>query len=86
MKADQKEKVIMKYSITVNEINGTNENLKAMVSVTLGDSFKLGNIAIYNHPDKGLFVSMPSYKTNQVDEQGKDVYKDIFNPITSEFT
>lgn len=28
---------------------------------------------------------MPSYKTKQIDENGKNVYKDICFPITKEF-
>lgn len=76
----------MKYSIKVSEVKNGSENLRGVATVVLGDSFKLGNIAIMNDPSKDqLFVAMPSYKTNQVDEQGKTVYKDIFNPITTEF-
>lgn len=76
----------MKYTIKVNEVKKGSENLKGVATVVLGDSFKLGNIAIMNDPNRDqLFVSMPAYKTNQVDEQGKQVYKDIFNPITAEF-
>lgn len=76
----------MKYSIKVNEVRNGSENLKGLATLVLGDSFKMGNIAIMNDPNKNqLFVSMPSYKTNKVDEQGKDVYRDIFNPTTAEF-
>lgn len=28
---------------------------------------------------------MPSYKTNQTDERGKAVYKDVCHPITAKF-
>jgi hypothetical protein len=31
------------------------------------------------------FLSMPSYKTNQKDENGKDIYKDICFPRVKEF-
>ena len=31
------------------------------------------------------FVAMPGYKTNQKDEQGKDIFRDICFPITAEF-
>lgn len=34
---------------------------------------------------KGLFVSMPSYKTNQIDENNHSVYRDICFPVTAEF-
>ena len=34
---------------------------------------------------ENLFVSMPSYKTKQVNENSKDIYKDICFPVTKEF-
>lgn len=76
----------MKYEIKVSEVKNGSENLKGIATVVLGDSFRLGNIMIMNDPNKDkLFVAMPSYKTNQVDEQGKTVFKDIFNPTSKEF-
>lgn len=76
----------MKYEIKVSEVKNGSENLKGIATVVLGDSFRLGNIMIMNNPNKDkLFVAMPSYKTNQVDEQGKTVFKDIFNPVSKEF-
>lgn len=35
--------------------------------------------------DGELFVSMPSYKTNRKDKEGKDIYNSICNPITADF-
>lgn len=32
-----------------------------------------------------IFVSMPSYKTKQVDEQGKPIYQDVCYPVTKDF-
>ena len=77
----------MKYSIKVNEVKNGSENTRGLATVTLGDSFKLNNIAIMNDPreENKVFVSMPSYKTNQTDEKGEPVYKDVFNPVTKEF-
>lgn len=71
----------MKYSIKVNEVKNGTENIKGIASVTLGDSFKLGNITIVNDPrEQGkVFVSMPSYKA------GQGEFKDICNPTTKEF-
>lgn len=71
----------MKYSIKVNEVKNGSENVRGIASVTLGDSFKLGNITIVNDPrEQGkVFVSMPSYK----DGQGE--FKDICHPTTKEF-
>lgn len=51
-----------------------------------GDSFKITNIAILENKEKGtFFVSMPRYKSSERDENGGIVYKDVCNPITSEF-
>lgn len=71
----------MKYSIKVNEVKNGSENVRGIASVTLGDSFKINNIAIVNDPrEQGkVFVSMPSYK----DGQGE--FKDICHPNTKEF-
>lgn len=71
----------MKYSIKVNEVKNGSENVRGIASVTLGDSFKLGNITIVDDPreQRKVFVSMPSYK----DGQGE--FKDICHPTTKEF-
>jgi DNA-binding cell septation regulator SpoVG len=34
----------------------------------------------------GLFVDMPSYRSNELDDHGRNVYKNIANPITKEFS
>ena len=76
----------MKYSIKVNEVKNKEGNLRGFASVVFGDSFKITNIAILENREKGqLFVSMPRYKSNERDENGATVYKDICNPITAEF-
>ena len=76
----------MRYAITVNEVKGSNNGLKGFAAITFGDSFKITNVAIMQNQDTGeLFVSMPRYKTNEKDENDKDVYQDICNPITKEF-
>ena len=76
----------MRYAITVNEVKGSNNGLKGFAALTFGDSFKITNVAIMQNQDTGeLFVSMPRYKTNEKDENEKDVYQDICNPITKEF-
>ena len=76
----------MKYAITVNEVKDSTNGLKGFASVTLGESFKIINVAIMENAEtKELFVSMPRYKTNEKDENQKDIYQDICNPITKEF-
>lgn len=83
----------MKYSIKVNEVKIKNGNkdskggsLRGFATVVFGDSFKITNIAILEKIEKGqFFVSMPRYKSNERDENGGMVYKDVCNPITKEF-
>lgn len=75
----------MKYSIKVNDVKRNEGSLKGFATVTFGESFKVTNVAILQSGDGRMFVSMPRYKTNQRNEEGHDVYKDICNPITKEF-
>ena len=77
----------MKYSIKVNEVKTKEDsNIRGFATVVFGDSFKVTNIAILENRQKGtLFVSMPRYKSNEKDESGATVYKDVCNPITAEF-
>lgn len=46
----------------------------------LNEEFVVNNIAVRESKEGGLFVSFPSYKTNEVDEKGKAVYKDFAYP------
>lgn len=76
----------MKYSIRVNEVKNKEGNIRGFATVVFGDSFKITNIAILENSERGqLFVSMPRYKSNERDENGGTVYKDVCNPITKEF-
>lgn len=76
----------MKYSINVTEAKNQDGNVRGFANLVFGDSFKITNIAILENKEKGtLFVSMPRYKSNERDEQGGVVYKDVCNPITAEF-
>ena len=76
----------MKYSIKVNEVKKQDGNVKGFATVVFGDSFKVTNIAILENKDKDqLFVSMPRYRSNERDDNGGIVYKDVCNPITAEF-
>ena len=79
----------MKYSVKVNEVKpkeGKESNIRGFATVVFGDSFKITNIAILENKDKEqLFVSMPRYRSNERDENGGTIYKDVCNPITAEF-
>ena len=79
----------MKYSIKVNEVKqkeGKESNIRGFATVVFGDSFKITNIAILENKNKEqLFVSMPRYRSNERDEDGGAIYKDVCNPVTAEF-
>lgn len=79
----------MKYSINVNEVKqkeGKESNIRGFATVVFGDSFKITNIAILENKNKEqLFVSMPRYRSNERDENGGTIYKDVCNPVTAEF-
>ena len=79
----------MKYSIKVNEVKqkeGKESNIRGFATVVFGDSFKITNIAIFKNKNKEqLFVSMPRYRSNERDENGGTIYKDVCNPVTAEF-
>ncbi len=75
----------MEYSIKLNAVNNPEAKVKAFASVTLGDSFKITNVAVVEGKEKNPFVSMPSFKSKERDEQNQPVYKEVCNPITREF-
>ena len=73
----------MNYSIDVNPFE--KDKLRGFATLNIENQLEVNNIKIYEHEEKGLWVSMPNYKTNEKDENGKEVYKDIANPTTKEF-
>ena len=76
----------MNYNIKISEVNKETSKVKAYVTVVFGDSLVVRNIAIVEKKNgQGMFVSMPSQKTSDVDEFNNFIYKDICNPITAEF-
>lgn len=76
----------MNYTIQVNEVKGTEGNIRAYANLVIDEVFKITNIAIIENQEKGqLFVSMPRYRTKLVDENNRPVYQDICYPVTKEF-
>ncbi len=76
----------MKYSIKINEVKSEDNHIKAFATVVFDGNLLVRNIAIVKRRDTGgLFVSMPSYRTNDVTENGEPIYKDVCNPITKDF-
>ena len=74
----------MLISVKTSKLENSENGIKGLATVTFGDSFKVQSISIMEGKN-GLFVSMPSYKSKQMDENGDPVYKDICNPITKDF-
>lgn len=75
----------MKYTVKVNKVRKNKGNLRGFATVIFGESFKVTNIAILENSEGNLFVSMPRYRSSEVDEKNNYIYKDICNPITREF-
>ena len=70
----------MEISIKVNEVKNK-DKVKAFATVVFGDSFKITNITVLEGKEGNLYVSMPRYRSNEKDENGSYIYKDICNPI-----
>ena len=75
----------MKVSIKANKLEASSNNVQGLCTVTFGDAFAVKNISIVESKKGGNFVSMPSFKTKTVDEEGNPIFKDIAFPITKEF-
>ena len=74
----------MNYKIKVNQVKKEESNLRGFATVVFGENFKITNIAILDGKN-GLYVQMPRYRTNELDENGKNVYRDFCNPTTKGF-
>ncbi len=76
----------MNFSVRVNALqNAENSKVKAYADVTFAGEMKVTNISLIENANGGMFISMPRYRSGEVDENGNAVYKDICNPITKEF-
>ena len=72
------------FSVSVTPYEREGSNIRGLARIFFEDSFIVNNVTILQGKDN-LFVAMPSYKTKQVDEQGKPVYQDVCYPVTKEF-
>ena len=75
----------MNYSIKVFRTKNQEWSTKAYATVTFNNSFVVTGIAVREGKNGGVFVSMPSYKSKAVDDNGNPVYKEHCNPTTKEF-
>ena len=75
----------MRIDVRTKALENANNGVKGVATVTFGNSFAVRNISIVESKVGNLFMSMPSYKTKTVDENGKAQFKDIAYPVTKEF-
>ena len=73
-----------KFSVTVAAYEKEGSNLRGLARIYIEDCFIINNVNILQGKEK-VFVAMPSYKTKQKDENGKDIYQDICYPVTKDF-
>ena len=59
-------------------------NVIGFARIYFEDCFIVNNVTVIQGKENA-FVSMPSYKTKDVDENNKPVYRDICYPVTKEF-
>ena len=72
------------FSVTVTPYEREGSNIRGLARIYFEDSFIVNNVNILQGKEK-VFVAMPSYKTKQKDENGKDIYQDICYPVAKEF-
>lgn len=72
------------FSVRVMPYEREGSKIKGLASICLEDSFVINNVNIYQGKE-GVFVTMPSVRTNKVDGKGDPVYKDVCYPVTKEF-
>ena len=72
------------FSVTVTPFTRENSNIRGLARIYFEDSFIVNNVNLLQGKEN-IFVAMPSYKTKQVDEQGRAIYQDVCYPVTKEF-
>ncbi len=72
------------FTVAVTPFKKENSNIRGLARIYLDGCFVISNISLIMGKN-GLFMSMPSYKTNQIDENKRNVYRDICYPVTGEF-
>ena len=75
----------MQIDIDVRKFEKEGSSLVGFANVTFAQKLRVDGIRIMRRKDGQLFLSMPSFRTNRKDENGKDIYKDICFPRVKEF-
>lgn len=72
------------FSVKVVPFVQEGSNVIGFARIYFEDCFVVNNVTIVQGKENA-FVSMPSYKTKEVDENNKPVYRDVCYPVTKEF-
>lgn len=81
---DKKDTQMPDFKVRVTPYEREGSSIRGMVSINF-PGMAVNNITLHEGKEGNLFVSMPSYKTNQTNEHGKPVYKDVCHPVTAKF-
>ena len=73
----------LSYNVKVSPFEREGSNIRALGRIYIEDCFVINNVSLLQGKN-GVFVAMPSYKTKQMDENGKSIYQDLCYPITKE--
>ena len=72
------------FTMAVTPFEKENSSIRGLSRIYLDKCFVINSVSFMMGKNV-MFVSMPSYKTKQVDENNKSVHKDICYPITVDF-
>lgn len=88
--SEQKERTIdtkdgndLQFKVSVIPYERQGGNVRGIGRIYFNDNFVVNNVSVLQGKEN-LFVAMPSYKTKQMDEQGKAIYQDVCYPVTKE--
>ncbi len=76
----------MEVRVRTSRLQNTEDSpVKGLATISFGDLLKVRSISVRENQEGALYVHMPNFKTNRLDDHAKPVYKDICHPITKEF-
>lgn len=75
----------VKYNVSITPYKKLYNQRAGKATLYLDDRFVVNNIKLIVNAKRGFNIGMPSVKTNKKDEQGKDIWNDIFFPKTTDF-
>lgn len=73
----------MNITVKAFENADSDSAIKAHANMTIDNAFVVKNLAVVQGKN-GLFLNMPHHKSNEVDENGKAVYKDDAFPLNKD--